>query len=99
MNGTAEVELRALVAGYDASAAVDDYDDRTHQRFGATRLEILAPERLKHRILAIYHDSPVDNSSPWRAIGSVLSFSLDQELLEEGVQVFAAAARGVRAGL
>jgi len=90
-----DIGVRARVLGYSASAAIDDYADGTHQRFGATTLELLAPKRPGRSMLTIYHDGPVDERSPWRSIGSVLSFVLSEDLLEEGAQVFAAAARGL----
>jgi hypothetical protein len=95
MSGAAasRIRVRAQVLRYDASAATDDYADGTHQRFGATALEILAPERLRRRALTIYHDGPVDVDSPWRLVGRVLSFVLDGDLIADGTQVFAGAIR------
>jgi hypothetical protein len=89
------VELRALVVGYNPSAAFDDYADGTHGRFGATQLEVLSPQRFERRRFSVYHEDEVAQESPWRATGSVLRFSLDEDLLDEGVQVFAGAARGL----
>lgn len=90
------VEVRGRVLTYTPNALMDDFAGRGHQAFDATTIEILGPSRLKHRRLTIYHDEPVAEFSPWRAVGSTLSFAIDEDLLNEGAQAFTASARNLR---
>jgi hypothetical protein len=92
-----EIEIRARVVEYHPHALMDHFTGGGHQSFGATTLEVLAPSRLNGSRLAIYHDPPAAESSPWRKVGAVLTFTIDEDLLAEGGQIFSGAANNLRA--
>jgi hypothetical protein len=95
---TGEIEIRARVVEYHPHALMDRLAGGGHQSFGATTLDILAPSRLSGSRLAIYHEPPMADDSPWRRIGAMLSFTIDEHLLAEGRQVFSGAVNNLRSG-
>src|SRR5258707_14964295 len=91
-----EIEISARVLEYHPHALMDHFIGGGHQSFGATTLEVLAPSHLNGSRLAIYHDPPAAEGSPWRKVGTALSFTIDAYLLAEGGQIFSGAANNLR---
>lgn len=91
-----EIEIRGRVVDYRPHALMDDFAGGGHQSFDAATLEVLAPPRLRGSRLTIYQDPAAAADSPWRQVGAVLAFTLDEGLLAEGVQVFSGAAGNLR---
>ncbi|HTQ15215.1 MAG TPA: hypothetical protein VMH86_15190 [Rhizomicrobium sp.] len=90
------VAVRARVLAFVAGAMTDDHEDGRTESFDATTLELIAPHRLKGLRLSVYHRPPVPEPSPWRETDAILSFDLDPGLLDEGTQIFTAAARNLK---
>jgi len=90
------VDLRARVLAYIPNSLMDHFSDGSHRAFDATTLEILDPPALRHRRLTIHHDHAVAAGSPWRAVGSILRFAIDANLLDGGAEAFAAGTHNVR---
>jgi hypothetical protein len=93
-----EIDISARVVEYLPHALMDHFLGGGHQSFGATTLEVLAPSRLNGSRLVIYHDPPAAEGSPWRRVGAALSFTIDEDLLAEGGQIFSGAANNLRSG-
>lgn len=93
-----EIEIRGRVVEYRPHALMDDFAGGGHQSFDAATLEILAPSRLRGSHLTIYQDQPAAEDSPWRRIGAVLRFTIDEGLLAGGGQIFSGAAGNLRSG-
>ena len=81
---------------YSAGAMMEHDADGAHRSFDATVLELFAPPHLRGRALTIYHDAPLAQDSPWRAPGLVLNFTIDADLLAQGMQLFTGAVRDLR---
>jgi hypothetical protein len=90
------ISIRARVARYLTRALVNHFDGGRYEAFDATILEVLEPSRLTGCRLTIHHDRPAAEDGPWRTIGPVLSFTIDENLLAEGTQIFSAAANNLR---
>lgn len=88
-----EVELTARVLEYATSALMEDFAGGAHRNHDATRLEIIEPTRVKGTRLVIYHDKAMPEYSPWRRVGTVLRFRIDEELIGAGMQTFSGAVR------
>lgn len=92
---TGAVELVGRVLDYRASALLEDFADGASRSHDATTLEILEPPHRNGARLSIYHDQPEPERSLWRLPGATLRFTIDEDLLGEGVQIFSGAARDV----
>jgi hypothetical protein len=90
-----KIEIIGRVLEYSMNALMDDFADGKHRSHDATILEILEPPARKGEQLIIYHDQSAANASPWRSVGATLRFTIDEDLIGEGVQIFSGAARDV----
>jgi hypothetical protein len=87
-----EVELIGRVLEYSASALMEDFADGAYRSHDATTIELFEPTSMSGTRLTIYHDKPMSEHSPWRRVGGVLRFRIEEELLGEDMQIFSGAA-------
>jgi hypothetical protein len=80
------LEVVATVTAFDANAVYDQYDDGEFATYDRTTIEIVGPEELLGGSVSFLHNRPVDEDSPWRAVGGLIAFEIDEDdLLAEGV--------------
>ena len=87
-NGEVPASYVASVASYESSAEWDHFDDGTFATYDRIKLIIISPDSDKGRTLSFtVPPSQFDEDSPFRRIGTRLTFLLDAP--ESGLSVLA----------
>jgi hypothetical protein len=89
------IELIAKVVRFDQAASVDHYGDGRFARYSATTFEIVSPVHLRMRKLVVYHDAPVPQDSPLRALDKKVRFRIQEANLDPAIQLFTGALEGI----
>ena len=70
------IEIETEVTKFLQNTMHDDFENGEFASYHASILKILSPIDLKNKKITIYHDSDLDQNSPWRKLNQKLKFSV-----------------------